>query len=134
MSAYFADTSFLVAFLNSEDECHELAYGYMADEAARFVSTWWVLAELGNYLAKGRNRRLFAPLVRQLAKDQRWTVVPLAQKQFDRGMELYERRPDKDWSLTDCVSFVVMKDKKLTEALTADHHFEQAGFAALLKP
>jgi predicted nucleic acid-binding protein len=105
MSTYFADTSFLVAFLNSEDECHDLAYDYMANSAARFISTWWVVA-----------------------------VAPVAQKQFDRGMDLYERRPDKDWSLTDCISFIVMKEKKLTEALTTDHHFEQAGFAVLLRP
>jgi uncharacterized protein len=41
-------------------------------------------------------------------------------------------RRDKEWSLTDCISFVVMKERGLTEALTADHHFEQAGFKALL--
>jgi len=49
------------------------------------------------------------------------------------GLELYARRPDKSWSLTDCISFVVMTDRGLTEALTGDHHFEQAGFRALLR-
>jgi len=52
---------------------------------------------------------------------------------MDRGLALYISRPDKDWSLTDCISFVVMKERGLTGALTADHHFEQAGFVALLK-
>jgi predicted nucleic acid-binding protein len=51
---------------------------------------------------------------------------------FDAGLELYSRRPDKEWSLTDCISFVVMEEHGLTEALTTDHHFEQAGFTALL--
>jgi len=46
---------------------------------------------------------------------------------------MYQRRPDKNWSLTDCISFVVMQDHGITEALTGDHHFEQAGFVALLK-
>lgn len=52
---------------------------------------------------------------------------------FDRGLALFARRPDKAWSLTDCISFVVMADRGLTEALTGDHHFEQAGFRALLR-
>ena len=52
---------------------------------------------------------------------------------FARGFDLYARRPDKSWSLTDCISFVVMTDRGLTEALTGDHHFEQAGFRALLR-
>ncbi len=51
---------------------------------------------------------------------------------IQRGRELYRGRPDKEWSLTDCISFVVMRDEHLTEALTADRHFEQAGFKPLL--
>ena len=50
-----------------------------------------------------------------------------------RGVALYAERPDKDWSLTDCISFVVMRKMDITEALTGDRHFEQAGFTALLK-
>ena len=52
---------------------------------------------------------------------------------FEQGVELFAHRPDKQWSLTDCISFVVMQDRGLTEALTANHHFEQAGFVAMLK-
>ena len=52
---------------------------------------------------------------------------------FERGLQLYEQRPDKDWPLTDCISFAVMKEEKLTDALTGDHHFTQAGFKALLE-
>ena len=52
---------------------------------------------------------------------------------FDEGVRLYVARPDKDWSLTDCISFVVMRERGITEALTGDRHFEQAGFVALLK-
>jgi len=60
-------------------------------------------------------------------------VHPLSEALLARGMALYRQRPDKAWSLTDCISFVVMGDERLTEALTGDHHFEQAGFAPLLK-
>lgn len=52
---------------------------------------------------------------------------------FERGVELYHSRLDKQWSLTDCISFVVMSEEGIAEALTGDHHFEQAGFVALLK-
>jgi hypothetical protein len=69
----------------------------------------------------------------RLRADPRVVVVPSSRDLFDRAMGLYRSRPDKDWSLTDCVSFVVMRERGITEALTGDHHFEQAGFRALLK-
>jgi predicted nucleic acid-binding protein len=61
------------------------------------------------------------------------TIVEANRAIYDAGLNLYAQRPDKDWSLTDCISFVVMKRLRLTEALTADKHFEQAGFKVLLK-
>ena len=132
MNRLFADTSFFVAFLNPRDESHILARGYMADFAS-LLTTVWLIAELGNYLCKGKNRKLFVPFVRDLQKDLRVTIVGLDKSCFERGLERFARRPDKEWSFTDCVSFVVMEDRGLTEALTTDHHFEQAGFRVLLK-
>jgi len=64
--------------------------------------------------------------------DPAFRVVRATTELIERGKELYRRRPDKEWPLTDCISFVVMQDEGLTEALTGDHHFEQAGFKALL--
>jgi predicted nucleic acid-binding protein len=60
-------------------------------------------------------------------------IVPPEPELFERAIEFYGRRADKAWSLTDCVSFVVMADLGITDALTGDHHFEQASFRALLK-
>jgi len=60
-------------------------------------------------------------------------ILSASQGVLDQASNLYESRPDKEWSLTDCTSFVVMKDRGLSEALTADHHFEQAGFVVLFK-
>jgi predicted nucleic acid-binding protein len=60
-------------------------------------------------------------------------ITPADPKLFDEGVKLFESRSDKEWSLTDCISFVVMQREGIAEALTGDHHFEQAGFVALLK-
>jgi len=133
MSAVFADTSFFVAYLNPRDESHDLAHEYMTSFPETILTTAWVLVELGNYLAQGRNRRLFIPLVRQFSADRRSQILPANQELFTQGFALYGKRSDKNWSFTDCISFVVMKQESLIDALTGDHHFEQAGFNALLK-
>ena len=133
MSAVFADTSFFVAYVNPRDLAHDLAHEFMTTFSEDIVTTAWILAELGNYLAEGKNRRLFVPLVEQFTADWRSRIIPASSELFDQAMALYGKRPDKHWSFTDCASFIVMKQRSLKEALTADHHFEQAGFKALLK-
>jgi len=72
-------------------------------------------------------------LLDALEADPTVDIVPLLEPLYARGMQLYRARPDKEWGLTDCVSFLVMQDRGLTEALTTDEHFQQAGFRALLR-
>jgi predicted nucleic acid-binding protein len=91
-----------------------------------------VLTEVANSLTRGSDRALFLELYRDLADDPRVTIVPPAQDLFEQGIGLFAKRPDKEWSLTDCISFIVMREYGLTDALTADRHFEQAGFKILL--
>jgi predicted nucleic acid-binding protein len=69
---------------------------------------------------------------RELRHDPKVMILPSDNQLFQKGVHLYASRPDKEWSLTDCISFVVMTQQRLTEALTGDRHFEQAGFRALL--
>jgi predicted nucleic acid-binding protein len=95
------------------------------------VTTTWILLEVGDALRQGRDRAVFSALLKDIADDPDTTVVPADQSAFDKALELFHSRPDKEWSLTDCTSFVTMQQNGLTEALTADHHFEQAGFAAI---
>jgi predicted nucleic acid-binding protein len=133
MNALFADTSFFVAYLNRKSAEHELASRYMPEETEPILTTEWVLAELGNFLAQKGNRRLYFPLIKALRREERFTILPASSQSFDQGTQLYARRPDKEWSFTDCTSFIVMDEEGLTTALTTDHHFEQAGFTALLK-
>lgn len=96
------------------------------------LTTAWVLTEVADGLAATPDRHLIEKILADLNQEPRDIVVPASADLFDRGLQLYLARPDKQWSLTDCISFVVMEERNVTEALTADHHFEQAGFVALL--
>jgi hypothetical protein len=97
------------------------------------VTTEFVLLELGNACARAEDHADFLALVAGMRASRRVRILPLDSRLFNRGLERMASRPDKDWSLTDCISFVVMEDHDIKEALTADRHFEQAGFTALLK-
>jgi len=133
MRVCFADTSFFVAFLNARDTEHAAAVDLMENFEGRILTTDWVLVELGNFLAARASRQLFTPFVRDLPTDARFDIVPASREQRESGGALYEARPDKEWSLTDCISMVVMEQHGVREVFTADHHFEQAGYTILLK-
>ena len=132
MSRVFADTFYFLALLNKHDEAHAKALEYAAD-VGQIVTTEWVLTELADGLASSRHRDMFVRTRQELLEDSDVQVVPLTMSLHEEGIPLFADRPDKEWSLTDCISFVVMKREGLSEALTGDHHFEQAGYAALLK-
>jgi predicted nucleic acid-binding protein len=132
MTKVFADTFYFLALLNKHDEGHARAVEY-ADGVEQIVTTEWVLTELANGLALSRSRAMFLRTRQELLEDDDVLVVSLDMKLHEQGINLYSSRPDKGWSLTDCISFVVMQREGITEALTGDHHFEQAGFVALLK-
>jgi hypothetical protein len=95
--------------------------------------TEYVLVELGSVLARVEKRQVFVPFVERLLANPDVVFVPASTALFQRGLALFKSRPDKNWSLVDCISFIVMKQHRLTDALTADHHFQQAGFKVLLK-
>jgi hypothetical protein len=92
-----------------------------------------VLTELANSLSKRISRNGFVQTLSKLRSDPTVVIVGPESSLFDAGIDLYAARHDKDWSLTDCISFVVMRQRSITDALTGDHHFEQAGFRAVLK-
>jgi predicted nucleic acid-binding protein len=133
MTPCFADSFYFFALLNRHDEAHAAAVAYNARLRRPLVTTAFVLIEVADGLADTTGRELFTALRKKLSTDRRATIVPPELDLFERGAALYESRLDKAWSLTDCTSFVVMRDRGITDALTADHHFEQAGFSALLK-
>lgn len=96
------------------------------------TTTELVLLELADALCQPHQRIEVLTLWNVVETAPAFRLVRATTELIQRAKELYRERADKEWSLTDCVSFVVMQDQKLTEALTADHHFEQAGFKALL--
>jgi uncharacterized protein len=132
MRTFFADTFYYLALLSANDAAHQRAIDFSQQYPARTVTTAWVLTELADGLSAPSQRRAALALIFGLRQTANVTIVPATQHLFERGLDLYSRRMDKDWSLTDCISFVVMEDHGLTEALTGDRHFEQAGFTALL--
>lgn len=133
MSGCFADTYFFIALLFESDEAHVQAEMRVAELSGRLYTSTWVLTEVADALAVPGRRERFLPFLQFLRANPLVTIVPAEQSLFDRGAALYDQRPDKAWSLTDCISFVIMQDCGLRDALTADHHFEQAGFNVLMK-
>ena len=134
MMTVFADTYYFLALLNNTDQGHARAVKFTEQYAGRMVTTGWVLSELGDALAASpAGRARFLQTVEKLAANPNMTVHPCTEGLFQEGVTLYSRRPDKEWSLTDCISFIIMQQEAIGEALTADRHFEQAGFTVLLK-
>lgn len=133
MSSVFADTSFFVAFLNPRDSLHARAKSWMGNVPGVLITTDWVILELANYLCDMPQRIHVSPFIEELRNEPDVQIIKADRATLDAGLRLYSQRPDKDWSLTDCISFAVMKELKITDALTADHHFEQAGFKCILE-
>ena len=132
MNRVFADTFYFLALSNKKDDAHVKAVKFSA-VLEELVTTEWVLTELADGLASSRHRDVFSRTRQELLADDNVRVVPLSMDLHREGIALYSSRPDKKWSLTDCISFVVMQEHDIREALTGDRHFEQAGFIALLK-
>lgn len=133
MKTVFADSFYFLALWNPRDTGHPKALAFTQGYRELMLTTDWIVTEVADALAKPPNRARFLRLFRVLQQQTEFTIVPASRMLLDEGIEFYENRPDKEWSLTDCISFVVMTKQDITEALTGDHHFEQAGFAALLK-
>ena len=118
MNAVFADSFYFFALLNSRDHAHEAARTFSRAFGGVIVSTSWVFLELGDGLSVPRDRMNFIRLLDRFSADPLCRMIAPSPELFDAGTDLYRSRPDQSWSLTD--------------ALTGDHHFTQAGFRAVL--
>jgi hypothetical protein len=130
--AVFADTFYFLALLNRRDSHHDRAVAESRKRGLQLVTTDLIIVELADALCKPEYRQEVIAIWRILETDNDSSVVEVSAALLWKGRELYAARSDKDWPLTDCVSFVVMQELGLTDALTADRHFNQAGFNSLL--
>jgi len=129
----FADTFALIAWLNPRDEAHPRVTTYLSGFTGRLVTTEWVLMELADALSAPTARSTAVAFLQAVRADPCFDVIGYDSAAYRAGFDLFAARPDKCWSLTDCISFAVMTQRGLVEALTADHDFEQAGFRAVFK-
>ena len=136
MKPVFADTFYWIALTNRKDSNHQRVRDFDRSLSSRMiVTTDEVLTELLAFCASDAQLRVEAALAVQdilAAEDVR--VVPQTRASFLSGLELYRMRPDKGYSLTDCISMQTMRREGLTEVLTNDRHFEQESFQALFRP
>lgn len=131
----FLDTAYAIALSSTKDAYHEQALrlvDQLRADKTRLITTRAILLEIGNALSKQRYRGAAIRLLVALETDPSIEIVPLTDQLYLRALQLYQDRKDKEWGLTDCISFVVMGDEKIYEALTTDEHFRQAGFNAML--
>lgn len=129
----FLDTAFVVALVSPRDQHHARAAELSAAYDGRpLLTTEAVVIEIGDALSRG-NKEEAAAVIRRLLTKPEIEVVRTTPEQFDAAFGLYESHADKAWGLTDCLSFVVMRDHGVTDALTHDQHFVQAGFTALMR-
>ena len=104
----------------------------LATNRRQLITTEFVLVEIADGLAAVRFRLQGAQVIAALQASALVEITPASSDLFTAALELYRNRPDKDWGSTDCASFVAMRERALSEALTTDEHFQQAGFRALL--
>ena len=135
MLLVFVDTAAWLALVNTRDALYAPARRVMDElnqQSARLITSEFVLIEVANAFSAPAFRTRAVTLIEGLRLLPNLNIAPVTAELLAAGWQLYRNRPDKEWSLTDCTSFIVMKQENVTQAFTSDHHFEQAGFVKLL--
>lgn len=129
----FVDTGYLLAVLNPGNALFQRSQRWAGAVSQRLITTEYILWELVNSLSDPVDRPKAHAAIREIRNSENWELVYASPELFSEGLSFHMSRPDKSWSLTDCISFFVMGQRRLHRALAFDHHFEQAGFEALLR-
>lgn len=136
MPEVFADTFYWIALLNPADKWHQEAISLsQTNPELSLVTTEAVLTEMLNYFsAAGERMRKAAAALCDHAMTRSGTIVlPQTRESFSSGLDLYRGRPDKGYSLTDCISMIEMRERNIGDVLTHDRHFAQEGFNVLFR-
>ncbi|CAD5930014.1 hypothetical protein PA905_12320 [Planktothrix agardhii CCAP 1459/11A] len=129
----FVDTLFIIALINKRDQYHQKALQFAKQyQNHPLITTDAIFLEVGNNLSSNYKNEAVELMEKFLASDD-VEVIRLTPKLFDEALSLYKKHQDKSWGLVDCLSFVVMKQNQVTQALTFDKHFIQAGFQSLMR-
>ena len=129
----FADTGYFIALLDTRDAFHALTLRWARALDEPLLTTEYVMVETFNYFSAPSQRFRPLGLLEQLHRTPQVEIMPSSPRLFSQGVHLFEQRPDKEWSLTDCISLVVMQQRGLSRVLAYDHHFAQAGYEPLLR-
>ncbi len=135
MRKIFVDTAAWIALFNRRDALHHQSRQLMdrfRQQDIVLVSTEFLLLEVADAFSDSAIRGLTVEYINRLRRWKNLQIIPVSQSLLTEDWELYSQRSDKDWGLTDCISFVVMTQENIAEAFTSDHHFQQAGFVKLL--
>ena len=136
MKRVFADTFYWIALINKSDSWYQRVKSYSVNlENIEIITTEEVLTETINFFASfpAPMRAAVSQLVVQIIADYNIQVIPQTHESFIEGLELFQQRFDKGYSLTDCISMITMKKLDIMEILTHDKHFTQEGFLILFK-
>jgi len=134
MMKVFADTGFWYALANEDDGLHQIAKQLHEDWKSKIiVTTDEILSEFLGRLSAPNHRPIALALLEVIRKNSKVEVREQSRTSFNNGLEIYRNRKDKSCSLVDCVSFSVMKEENIYQALAHDHDYEQEGFTALMR-
>lgn len=132
----FVDTSAWLALVNKSDAAHQKAKKVrdaLLKDQIQFVVTNYVMVEIANALCRIPHRETAVKLINIIEMTENIQIVEIDKEIYKEAWRVYSTYLDKEWSLTDCTSFEVMRARRITEAFTTDKHFEQAGFNVLIK-
>ena len=127
------DTGYFLALVQPRDELHQRAVSWVNSISEPLLVSEYIVWETVNSLSSPADRPKAHLLISHLRTSTAYELVPASDSLLKAGLKLHVDRPDKAWSLTDCISFTIMENRGLHRALAHDHHFEQAGFEALLR-
>lgn len=132
----FIDTTALLALINADDALHDAAseaYSKLTRTGAALVTSDWVVAEFLNGASRPPMRGAAVQLLAAYRGSMRSTLLPASHEWWEAALALYGARPDKSWSFIDCTSIIACREQQVTQVLTHDRHFEQAGFELLIR-